>query len=200
MDRAAWDARYAATESLWSFQPNRFLVAEAADMPAGRALDLACGEGRTALWLAERGWSVTAVDFSRVALERGRAVAASRGLAVDWVEADVRDWRAPTAAFDLVVVLYLHLGPALLRDVLRGAADAVAAGGIMLVVGHDPTNIVEGYGGPQDPAILASPETIAGALPGLRVERAERVERPVETPAGARVAIDALVRARRPAA
>ena len=199
MDRAAWDARYAAAESLWSFQPNRFLVAETAELPPGRALDLACGQGRTALWLAERGWRVTAVDFSRVALDRGRTVAAQRGLTVDWVDADVRAWRPPPGAFELVAVLYLHLLEAPLRDVLRGAAEAVAPGGTLLLVGHDRTNIAEGYGGPQDPAILSSPDALAAMLPGLRVERAERVRRPVDTPAGERVAIDALVRARRPA-
>jgi 2-polyprenyl-3-methyl-5-hydroxy-6-metoxy-1,4-benzoquinol methylase len=81
MDRQAWDARYAATDTLWSFEPNRFLLREVESLPPGRALDLACGEGRNALWLASRGWRVTAVDFSQVALDRAvrwRSAAASK--------------------------------------------------------------------------------------------------------------------------
>src|SRR5437763_4390638 len=124
MDRAAWDARYAATDSLWSFEPNRFLVQEAGSLAPGRALDLGCGEGRNALWLAGLGWRVTAVDFSQVALERGRAVAAERGLEIEWIPADVVEWRPPPCAFDLVALLYLHLHPQRLGPVLRRAADA----------------------------------------------------------------------------
>jgi SAM-dependent methyltransferase len=199
MDRTAWDARYAATDTLWTFEPSRFLAAEAAPLPPGRALDAACGEGRNALWLAERGWRVTAVDFSRVALERGRAVAAERGLEVAWVEADVVEWEPPRDAFDLVALVYLHLPAEPFRGVLRRAAAALAEGGVLVVVGHDPTNVAEGYGGPQDPAILASPEEVTAALEGLAIERAERVRRPVATAEGERVAIDALVRAVRPA-
>src|SRR4051812_9854296 len=93
MDAAAWDERYAAAELGWSASPNRFVAAELADLSPGRALDLAAGEGRNALWLAERGWQVTAVDFSRVGLEKARALQRRhpRGaqLQVEWVHADV---------------------------------------------------------------------------------------------------------------
>src|SRR6476646_1454842 len=109
MDRRMWDARYAATESLWTFEPNRFLVRETEGLAPGRALDLACGEGRNALWLAARGWQVTAVDFSAVALDRGRERADRDGLTVDWVEGDVLEWVPPERGFDLVAILYLHL-------------------------------------------------------------------------------------------
>jgi SAM-dependent methyltransferase len=195
VERDWWDARYAATDTLWSFEPNRFLVQEVEPLRPGRALDLACGEGRNALWLAARGWRATAVDFSQVALDRGRGVAQERGLAVDWIAADVLEWTPPARAFDLVAIFYLQLEQELLRPVLRRAADAVAAGGVLLVVGHDSTNLTDGYGGPRDPVRLFTPADVTAALGDLRVERAERVRRPVATAEGERTAIDALVRA-----
>jgi hypothetical protein len=135
------------------------------------------------------------VDFSQVALDRGRGVAQERGLAVDWIAADVLEWAPPARAFDLVAIFYLQLEQELLRPVLRRAADAVAAGGVLLVVGHDSTNLTDGYGGPGDPARLFTPDDVTAALGDLRVERAERVRRPVATAEGERTAIDALVRA-----
>ena len=107
MDADAWDQRYAAAERVWSVEPNVWLAQVARDLSPGRALDLACGEGRNAVWLAERGWRVTAVDFSAVALARGRAGSEE----VEWVEADVRAWAPPVDAFDLVAIVYLHLPP-----------------------------------------------------------------------------------------
>ena len=91
MDRADWDERYAGSELLWSAEPNRFLVAETAGLTPGRALDLACGEGRNAVWLARRGWQVTGVDYSEVAIEKARRLASARKANVDWVVADLLD-------------------------------------------------------------------------------------------------------------
>jgi hypothetical protein len=99
---------------------------------------------------------------------------------------------------DLVAVIYLHLPHTQLGEVLRGAADAVAPGGVLLVVGHDSANLTNGYGGPQDAALLFTPDDVAAELGDLRVELAEQVKRPVMTPDGERTAIDALVRATRP--
>jgi len=194
-----WNRKYAERELVWSAEPSRFLVAEASDLPPGRALDRTCGEGRNAIWLAERGWEVTAVDFSEVALARARRKAARRGVSVEWILADLLDWVPPPAAFDLVAVLYLQLPAEERRLVLGRAAAAVAPGGTLLAVGHDLLNLTEGYGGPKDPAVLFTPEEVAAELPGLEVERAERVLRPIETEEGEVQAIDALVRARRPA-
>jgi hypothetical protein len=106
-------------------------------------------------------------------------------------------WEPPGRAFDLVVVLYLHLAGPKRRRVLHAAAEAVAADGVLLVVGHDVTNLADGYGGPQDETVLLSPEAVAAELPGLRVERAGRVLRDVQTADGTRTAIDTLVRAAR---
>jgi SAM-dependent methyltransferase len=198
VDRAEWNRRYAGSELLWSAAPNRFLVAEVATLPAGRALDLACGEGRSAIWLAERGWTVTGVDFSDVALEKAARLAEARGVTVEWLLADLCEYEPPPRAFELVVVLYLQLPADERRLVLRRAASAVAAGGTALVVAHHARNVEEGHGGPSDPRVLYTPEEVAADLEELEIVRADSVLRPVETPEGERTAIDVLVRARRP--
>jgi SAM-dependent methyltransferase len=200
MDAATWDRRYGEHELVWTAQPNRFLVAETEDLPPGRALDLACGEGRNAVWLAERGWEVTGVDFSAVGIGTAQRLAARRGVYAQWIVADLLEYVSEPRAFDLVIVLYLQV-PAVERTrVLRRAADAVGTAGTLLVIAHDSANLAEGYGGPRDPAVLYTAEDVVGdlAASGLQVARAERVRRPVETPEGGRIALDALVRATRP--
>ena len=194
MEREDWNARHGEGGLLFGTEPNRFLVAEAASLEPGRALDLACGSGRNAVWLAQQGWSVVGADFSDVALEQARGLAAERGVEVEWVEADLREWELPPRAFDLVAVLYLQLPGEELGAILRRAAEAVGGGGTMLVVGHHADNLASGFGGPKDPRVLFTPEGVAAELDGLVVEKAEVVLRPVE---GERDAIDALVRARR---
>ena len=195
MDSREWDRRYAGSELVWTAEANRFLVAETEHLAVGRALDLGCGEGRNAVWLAQRGWQVTGVDFSQVGLDKAARLAEQRGVSVQWVLADLVDFVPAPGAFDLVAIFYLHIPGAAMREVLARAATALAPGGTLLVVGHDPTNIQEGYGGPQNPAILMSPEEIAEALADLDVERAERVRRPVSSAGEDIYAIDALVRA-----
>lgn len=195
MEREQWDERYRADELVWKAEPNRFLVEEVAGLAPGRALDLACGEGRNALWLAGKGWQVTAVDFSAVGLEKARRLASERELELILVEADVVEWEPPVASFDLVVLMYLHLPAGARRRVLRAATRGLAPGATLLVVGHDSTNLTEGVGGPQDPAVLFGPEDIVGDLDGLEIERAERARRPVATGDGEVDAIDTVVRA-----
>jgi SAM-dependent methyltransferase len=200
VDREIWNSRYAGRELIWTAQPNRFLVAETQSMAPGTAIDLACGEGRNAVWLAEQGWHVTAVDFAEVGLEKGRRLAESRGVSVQWIAADLADYRPEPGAFDLVAIMYLQVPEGQRRPIIRAASSAVADGGTLLVVGHDRANIEHGYGGPQDPAVLYTAQDVVGDLDGsgLEVERGERVERAVETDDGTRVALDALVRARHP--
>jgi SAM-dependent methyltransferase len=199
-DSAEWDRRYAGRELIWTSTPNRFLVFEVERLTPGSALDLACGEGRNAAWLAERGWQVTGVDFSAVALEKAGQLADARGVRVRWIVADLLKYQPEPEAFDLVIAFYLQLPEVQRRPIVRAAADAVAAGGSLLVVGHDSSNIEHGYGGPQSPAVLYTAPDITRDIDGsgLRIERAERVERLVDTPEGSRTALDALVRAARP--
>jgi SAM-dependent methyltransferase len=197
MERADWDRRYRGTELVWTAQPNRFVVEELQGLPPGRALDLGSGEGRNAVWLAEGGWQVTAVDFSLVALDKARRLAQARGVTVDWVLADLYGYRPEPGAYHLVLVAYLHLSPLERVAVLAGAVGALAPGGTLLVIGHDLANLTQGVGGPQDPAVLYTPEAIVAELDGLTVHRAERVRRPVDTAPEPGLAVDTLVRATR---
>ena len=146
MDREGWNRRYEARELIWSATANRFLVEEAAGLVPGRALDLGAGEGRNAVWLAEQGWEVTAVDFSEVGLAKGGRLAGERGVRARWVAADLREYDPEADAFELVALLYLHLPADDRRHVLAAASAAVAPGGVLLVIGHHTSNIAEGCG------------------------------------------------------
>jgi SAM-dependent methyltransferase len=196
MDAETWDRRYADTELVWSATPNQFVAEELADLAPGRALDLAAGEGRNAIWLARRGWSVTALDFSRVALDKGRGLAGDTP--VEWRHADATTWHDP-AAYDLAVVAYLQLPTEQRRAAVRAAFEALRDGGTFFLVAHDSTNLMEGPGGPQAPAVLMTAEDVLAALGGEHFEviRAERVPRHVEAGHGGepdRTAWDCLVR------
>lgn len=197
--REDWNDRYAQKELVWTAEPNRRFAAEVEGLEPGRALDLACGEGRNAVWLAERGWQVTGVDFSDVALAKAAELAASRGVEVDWLVADVLDYPPEARAFDLVAVLYLQLPRDELLHALESAAGAVAPGGTLLVLGHDTTNLTHGHGGPKAASVLYTAADVVPALRDLVVERAEAVERTVPLADGEAVAIDAFVRAHRAA-
>jgi SAM-dependent methyltransferase len=213
LDAREWDLRYVASELVWSAAPNQFVERELAGLPPGRALDLASGEGRNALWLADRGWEVTAVDFSRAGLDKARTLQSGheRGddMRIDWVQADVLDYPARPGGFDLVLVAYLQLVEDQRRTAVRRAFDALAEGGTLLMVGHDSSNLTEGTGGPQDPTVLFTAEDVLGDLDGAPFEvlLAERVARVVHPPHGHehegdpdRTAYDALVRVTRTSA
>ena len=203
--RSAWDARYSGGP-VWTREPNVWVRDAVRHLPPGRALDLAAGDGRHAVWLASLGWSVTAVDISIEGLRLGAALpgppdpaaGAPQPGEVAWVVADARTPAVAPGVVDLVVVAYLHLPAADLAVALGRAADAVAPGGRAVVVGHDVRNPPEGTGGPQDLAVLTSPALVAGVLRdhGLHVERAEVAERPV--PGATRPALDTVVVAARP--
>jgi SAM-dependent methyltransferase len=192
MRAAEWDERYAERRQ-WSAGPNALVAELLADLPPGDAVDLAAGEGRHALWLAERGWRVTAVDFSAVGLERGREQAG--GDRVTWVQSDVLEWTAPEASTDLVLVAYLHLPEPETTALLRRAVGWLRPGGRLLVLGHDVDNVAHGVGGPQEPAILHSVERLSPVAELLTVDRLEQVQR--VTPEG--VALDTLLWGRRAA-
>ena len=199
MGAANWDERYRERELVWSAGPNAFVAEQLAEHPRGRVLDLAAGEGRNALWLAEQGFDVEAVEFSAVAIEKGRQLAAHRQVAVTFTQADLTEEHDLQPA-DVVLLAYLHLPRAAEREVLRRAAALVAPGGTFLLIAHARRNLDEGVGGPPDPEILPTPADIADAIAGsgLVVDRAGEVTRDVEVEGEQRAAIDVLVRAHRP--
>jgi SAM-dependent methyltransferase len=181
MDAAEWDERYRATELVWSAGPNQFVEAELADLPAGRAVDLAAGEGRNAIWLARRGWEVTAVDFSQAGLDKGRVVAGETP--VRWVCADATTWSADSS-YDLCVIAYLQLRAAERRAAVRNGYAALRVGGTFFLVAHDTTNLTEGTGGPTSAAVLMTAEDVLTDLGGetFEVQHAGRVAREVGGP------------------
>ena len=191
MDATDWDERYRSSDQLWSVTPNLFVADRLAGAAPGRGLDLASGEGRNALWLAERGWVMTAVDFSEVASSR----AAAQSDLIEFVVADVRNWE-PDSRFDLVLIAYLHLMPPDFEKVIRTSRKWLAPGGELFLIGHDVSNIEHGHGGPQVPEILWSVPDLLTWLDGMTVIEAQVVRRPVETGEGRVFARDALVRVR----
>jgi len=204
MDANDWDRRYAEAALVWSAGPNRFVESELADLSPGRAIDVAAGEGRNSIWLAERGWDVTAVDFSQAGLDKGRELQARHGgsgLRIDWVRADAVEDDLGRGLYDLAVVAYLQLPADRRRAAVRRTFGSLKDGGTLFVVAHDSTNLTEGTGGPQEPAVLYTAEDVLADLDGERFEvvRAERVVREVPPPEDApeqppRTAYDALVR------
>lgn len=204
MNRDAWNERYRARDDLvWAEAPNRFVESECAGLTPGRALDLACGEGRNAVWLAGQGWQVTAVDWAEVAVGKGEDLATRKGVTVDWVVSDLMTYEPEAASYALVLLSYLQVPPADLEVVWPRALAAVAPGGSFLVVAHHPRNLTEGWGGPSSPAVLYSPGDVVAAIDahgGFEVVRAEDVLRPVDLDGGGTAtAIDTLVRATRAA-
>ena len=165
---AFWDERYRSSSTLWSGEPNPQLVTEASDLSPGSALDVGCGEGADAIWLAERGWRVTAVDVSTVALERGAAhahdVGADVAQSITWLHADLVQWVPSAASYDLVSAQFLHL-PEVQREVLHGRlAGSVAPGGTLLVVGHHPSDLQSGVPRPSVPGLLFTSSEVADSL------------------------------------
>jgi SAM-dependent methyltransferase len=196
VDREDWNRRYRERELVWSAEPNRFLVDEVAHLAPGRALDLGSGEGRNAIWLAERGWRVTAVDFAEAGLAKARRIAADRGVEIELIQADVRDYEPEPDSFDLVLALYLHLPWPDMTAILDRARRAVAPRGTFLLIGHDRSNLEHGVGGPQNPAVLYTADQVTALFLDFDIERSGTLVRPVDTDHGTVEAIDCIVRAR----
>ncbi|MBG0738076.1 class I SAM-dependent methyltransferase [Paeniglutamicibacter antarcticus] len=183
MDAQSWDERYSAArdgEGLWSAQPHAALAQIVTPLAPGTALDLATGDGRNGIWLAERGWQVTAVDFSAaglaVARTRDTGAGAQRTGSIDWQLADVTRWNA-ARAYDLITMTYLQLAEQAIAEVITRASRWLAPGGTLVVIGHDRDNLTGGTGGPQDPAVLYTPDMLRAAADGLRILAARQLTR-----------------------
>jgi SAM-dependent methyltransferase len=151
-DFAHWEKRYAAPDYLYGTEPNAFLKAQASLLPkAGKALAVADGEGRNGVWLAEQGLDVLSVDFSPNAQAKAKALAERRGVAVRFVQADVTDWDWPTAAFDVIAVIFIQFcGPPERRRIFAGIRQALKPGGLLVLQGYRPEQIAYGTGGPSE--------------------------------------------------
>jgi SAM-dependent methyltransferase len=195
-----WDDRYQGAEPAWCLTPHPLVLEELERLPPAsgdEALDLGAGTGRHALWLARRGWTVTAVDFSGAALAHLSAHAARESLPVRTVHADLAGYQ-PTGRYRLALIAYAHPELAAQEAMLAAASRTLDPGGVLVIVGHHPDNVGVGVGGPQDPALAYEPRRLTALLPELRIERAERVPHTVEAPDGPRRAFATVVRARRP--
>ncbi|MGG7102532.1 class I SAM-dependent methyltransferase [Rhodococcus sp. 24CO] len=193
MDAADWDKKYERSELVWGTPPNELLVEYATALPHGQALDLACGEGRNALWLATRGWEVTGIDYSAVAIDKARTIASRSPRSV----VDRLDYRCGDVTtvdyghnYDLALVLYLHLPAPQRTMVVNRAINSLKPDGILMILGHDRSNVDYGIGGPQNPEILYTPEDLMEEFGNqLSFEIAGNPHRHTETG----IAIDALV-------
>lgn len=189
-DAQFWDDLYRSRDQLFSGNPNGVLVAETAELPPGRALDLGCGEGADAHWLAQRGWQVTAVDIAEVALQRAAATPSAN---ITWQRADLLATAPPAASFDLVSA---HYFPIPHGHALNGLLEAVAPGGTLLVAAHDPADMPADHD--VDPHAFHQPAEIAEALDdSWTVEVLERRERSAPAPEGTPHVHDLVLRARK---
>ena len=164
MDAQFWDEMYRSRDQVFSGFPNGVLVTEVTELPPGQALDVGCGEGADALWLARRGWQVTAVDISPTALQRAAAAATDVNGRVTWAQADLTSAPPPAGAFDLVSVQYFPLPQQPDHTALRGLLDAVAPGGTLLIASHDPADLPPGHDHGFDPSDYYQPDDVAGLL------------------------------------
>lgn len=203
--QAFWDDRYSGHRHVWSGRPNLHLVAETADLTPGRAIDVGCGEGADAIWLAQQGWEVTGADVSPVGLERAAANADTAGpeiaQRITWRQVDLfaTAW-TPLGSHDLVSSQYLHLPPEVRGQSMQRLADAVAPGGHLLLAAHHPSDLEIPGLRPNLPELFCTPEELAALLhaDAWEIVTAGAPERTVNGPEGTPVTIrDTVLHARR---
>ncbi|MGF1475577.1 MAG: SAM-dependent methyltransferase [Geminicoccaceae bacterium] len=172
-----WDDRYREDAYFYGITPNGWLMAQASLLPsAGKALAVADGEGRNGVWLAEQGLTVTSVDVSAKGLAKTRALAADRGVEVETIEADLRHWAWPVAAYDVVVSIFAHFPPDLRVQVHRGIGQALRPGGLLVLEAYSPYQRIHATGGPKALDLLYTAWQVAQDLKGLDVFHLEETE------------------------
>ncbi len=197
---AEWDARYGERDkAMWSGRPNGRLVAEVTDLSPGRALDIGCGEGADAIWLARRGWRVTAIDVSDVALRRAREAAELAGAAVEWVCGDALQTAFPPRWFDLVSMQYPALPKAAGKAAMRALLDTVRPGGLLLAVYHDLDDEHREHMKSRglDPADYVGADDLGRLLGDDFTVELHAVKPRIDPPPGAPHIADVVLRARR---
>ena len=202
LDQNFWEQLWSRTlrdhgDKVGRRPPNAHLMIEAANLPPGRALDAGCGHGAETLWLAARGWQVTAVDFSPAALAQGRSMAEAAGAdiaeRIDWIESDITAWAVAPGHYDLVVCLYVHVAGSV-EDMVGRMANGVAPGGTLFLVGHRPIDPRTGVATAAANQTQVSVEAAVAALDPTAWELVVAEERP-RAVAGS--GVDAVIRARR---
>lgn len=193
-----WDQRYREAESVWSLEPNQFVVEYLSDLPTGSMVDIAGGEGRNALWFASRGWTVENFDFSGVAVDKFRERALRAGVlnrCVGTVGSALDPRACKTGPVDLAVIAYLQLAPAELSEAITVGVSNLKPGGIFFGVWHERSNIGRGLGGPQIAALNPSVDELVahGRSAGLTIEVCEFRERPVTRDNATGMAIDVVL-------
>ena len=201
-----WDARYGSADQIWSGNPNPQLVAQVADLTPGSALDVGCGEGADAIWLAARGWDVTAIDVSTVGLDRAAERAAEVGAEVasriTWQQANILSWAPAPLRFryDLVSAHFVHLPTRERESLHRQLASAVRPGGMLLIVGHHPSDMETSAGRYNLPDFFYTADQVAAVLAPdeWQIVVAAAPERQALDPDGRPITIrDAVLRAQR---
>ena len=198
--RDYWNDRYATQGLVWGGEANQFVAAELSGLTPRRVLDLGCGQGRNAIWLARQGHDVTAIDVSDVAIEQAKVLADEAGVHVTWTAHDLATWQPEPETYDLVVLSYLQLPDTTRRVVHAGAVAALTPGGRIFLIAHHRDNLERGIGGPQSVDVLYDEPTLAQDFAGLEMVRNDVVLRPVDHDGGSGNAIDVLVIAQKPSA
>ncbi|MDX2344540.1 MAG: class I SAM-dependent methyltransferase [Acidimicrobiia bacterium] len=196
--REMWNGRYAQRGAVWGAGPNQFVADRLAGEPPSRVLDLGSGQGRNAIWLAQQGHRVTAVDISDVATGQGAEMAADVGVEVDFIAADLEAWEPEPESFDLVVLAYIQAPEKMRRAIHAKAARALAPGGRALVVAHHRDNLEHGIGGPPMIEVLFDEAGVADDFAGFAVIENAKVVRRVENDDVAGYAIDLVFFAAKP--
>lgn len=177
-----WDERYSSSEYAYGKAPNTFLQAHAHLLPkinGGKVLSLAEGEGRNAVYLAQLGYDVTAVDGSAVGLDKARRLAQEKGVTVNWVHADLTDYDLTWQPWDAVISIFCHLPPLARTRVHRDVVNALKPDGVFLLEAYTPAQIHRDTGGGKDPHRLQTAQSLHAELAGLRFDHCVELEREI---------------------
>ncbi len=174
-----WNERYSSKEYAYGTEPNTFLTANFQHLPKGRVLSLAEGEGRNAVFLAQQGYAVTAVDGSQVGLDKAQVLAEARGVKLECICADLADFELGVSAWDAIVSIFCPLPPAIRQALYRKVFAALKPGGVFLLEAYTPEQIIHGTGGGKSVELMQTAASLRAELPGLDFVHLLELEREV---------------------
>lgn len=174
-----WNQRYSEETFAYGEEANAYVTAVAGQLPPGRALEIGCGQGRNAVFLAQRGMTVTGVDSSEIGLERGAELAARRHVDVEWMHADLNSFEPGHGCWEVIVSTFVHMPPDLRRDVHGKLVEALHPGGVLVLEAYTPAQLEYGTGGPPVLAMLVTLDDLRADFAGLEFEHAVEIVRPV---------------------